>query len=148
MKSKKIKWLALAVMIMVVMEACNSEDNPTLPLSQVIIGTWQPKSYISDHLLGWRDINDSNGLTEISITNDAIIITQYGRYDETAYLTYELEIASFENDTIRTGSWKTDPWKALEPNERLFRRDETDNDNSVWIQCGVHHIILEKKTVD
>ena len=133
---------------MIVMGACNTEEPPALPLSQTIVGTWQPKSYIADPLLGWREINTSNGLTEVSITNDAIVITQYGRYDESSYLTYELEIASFENDTIRTGAWKTDPWKALEANERLFRRDETDNDNSVWIQCGIHHMILEKMSTN
>jgi len=145
-KNRKIQWLAPVIIIMVVLGACTSEDPPTLPLSQVIVGTWQPKSFLADPLVGWREINESNGLTEVSITNDAIIITQYSRYDESTFITYELEIASFENDTLRTGSWKTDPWRALEANERLFRRDKTDHDNSVWIQCGVHHMILEKPT--
>ena len=120
MESRKIQWLANVVMIMVGMGACTSEEQPTLPLSQVLVDTWQPKSYISDPLVGWRKINESNELTEVSITND----------------------------TIRTGAWITDPWVALEANERLYRRDKTDNDNSVWIQCGVQHMILEKMSTN
>lgn len=134
-----IQFLALIAGILI--GACSPEDPVTPSLEKIISGKWQPTSYLVDPLAGWKEPSNK---TEVTITSESIVIVRYDRYDDSKYLVYELEIESFRNDTIRTGEWKTEPWKVFEANKKLYRRDKTDHDNSIWLQNGSHHIIMKK----
>lgn len=138
----KFKWLA--IVIIVILGACTTEEAPVPPLSESIIGTWEPDVYLADPLVGWREFNSMKGPVEMSITREAIIITQFDQYDESNNIVYELEITTFEQDTLRTGSWKSEPWVVFQADHKIYRRDDTQHDNSIWMQCGMHQIILNK----
>ena len=141
MKGRIIQWLAL--IIVSIMTSCSSEEPECLPFDKIIMGTWQLDSYLTDPVAGWK-AQDSKGLVQVAVTSSAIIITQFSRYKESESVTFELEITSMRQDTIRTGDWKSEPWYVFEANNRLFRRDNSDNDGSIWIQSGSHHLILDK----
>ena len=141
MRDKRIQWLALVLVFFT--EACSPEEPAYLPLDKIIMGNWQLDSYLTDPLVGWRE-QGSSGLVHVAVNSNTIVITQFSRYKDSESQTYELEITSMNQDTIRTGDWKTVPWHVFEANKRLFRRDNSDNDGSIWIQSGSHHIILDR----
>ena len=147
MEGRKIQWLVIVIMVMV-FEGCSFENPPVPPLNKVIEGSWEPTVYMTDPLAGWKEINSLTGRAEVTITDRSIVIHQYDRYNESKYISYELEIASFGQDTLRTGDWITDPWRVFEANEALYRRDETDHDGSIWLQSGMHQIIMDKMKHD
>ena len=143
-KGRKIQWLALSFLVTLLFNACSVEDAPTLSLKDILVGKkWRVDTYLVDPLAGWKDQDIARGFAEIEVTSNLIIITQHSRYNDVEPYVCELAIASFEQDTLRTGEWMKESWHALEANKKIFRRDNTDNDGSIWIQSGDYQLILE-----